>query len=245
MAIYLDTHVVVWLYAGETSKLSQAAEELINTNDLLISPIVLLEMNYLYEIGRISQPAETAFSDLSERIGLKVCEKSFSEAVSQALSLSWTRDPFDRLIVGHASINGDRLLTKDEVIPGKLRGSKLVKPHQTEGKQCQPNGGNRIKKYCFLSYSADLSPAGPSTILLHPKPGNRELQLCHPFKPGLFVPALYFLPGVFELVDRRIPVERIQHAPFVIGMHTARPTAVGDFAEQGDAHEPMQTGPDF
>ena len=48
MAIYLDTHVVVWLYAGETSKLSQAAEELINTNDLLISPIVLLEMNYLF-----------------------------------------------------------------------------------------------------------------------------------------------------------------------------------------------------
>ncbi|MDA0839286.1 MAG: PIN domain-containing protein [Planctomycetota bacterium] len=116
MAIYLDTHVVVWLYAGETTKLSQVAIELINTNELLISPIVLLEMNYLYEIGRITQPAEVIMSDLSHRIGLKVCEKSFNEAVSQARGLSWTRDPFDRLIVGHASINGNRLLTKDETI---------------------------------------------------------------------------------------------------------------------------------
>jgi PIN domain nuclease of toxin-antitoxin system len=115
MAIYLDTHVVIWLYAGETAKLSQTATELINTNELLISPIVLLEMNYLYEIGRVSQPAEAVFSDLSH-LDLKVCEKSFKEVVRQALNCNWTRDPFDRLIVGHASIGGDLLLTKDETI---------------------------------------------------------------------------------------------------------------------------------
>ncbi|MCB8766407.1 hypothetical protein [Planktothrix agardhii] len=38
--IYLDTHVVVWLYAGLTDKLSNLAKSLINTHDLYISPMV-------------------------------------------------------------------------------------------------------------------------------------------------------------------------------------------------------------
>ncbi|WP_230458629.1 PIN domain-containing protein [Microcystis aeruginosa] len=51
--IYLDTHIVVWLYAGLTAKLSDCAKHLINENELYISPIVRLELQYLYEIGRI------------------------------------------------------------------------------------------------------------------------------------------------------------------------------------------------
>lgn len=48
--IYLDTHVVVWLYAGLTAKLSDLAKLLINKHELYISPIVRLELQYLYEI---------------------------------------------------------------------------------------------------------------------------------------------------------------------------------------------------
>ena len=31
--VYLDTHVVVWLYAGELAKLSKTAKDLINENE--------------------------------------------------------------------------------------------------------------------------------------------------------------------------------------------------------------------
>ena len=47
--IYLDTHVVVWLYAGLTEKFSDPTRELINSHEITISPIVRLELQYLYE----------------------------------------------------------------------------------------------------------------------------------------------------------------------------------------------------
>ena len=54
--------------------------------------------------------------DLSDRIGLKMCDKSFNTIVSSALDFSWTRDPFDRIIVANASINHNILVTKDHNI---------------------------------------------------------------------------------------------------------------------------------
>ena len=114
--IYLDTHVVVWLYAGEIKKLSGQAKELINGHDVIISPVVLLELQYLYETQRITVEAREIVSDLSERIGLKTCDLSFNTIVIGALDFSWTRDPFDRIIVANAAVNQNILVTKDQNI---------------------------------------------------------------------------------------------------------------------------------
>jgi PIN domain nuclease of toxin-antitoxin system len=114
--IYLDTHIVVWLYAGLTDKLSNLAKSLINEHELYVSQIVRLELQYLYEIERIKDPSDTILADLFNRIGLRVCEKDFNLTIGQALEISWTRDPFDRLIVGNAMINTNILLTKDKNI---------------------------------------------------------------------------------------------------------------------------------
>ena len=46
MSAYLDTHVTLWLYAGETARISKRAANLINGEALLASPIVLLELQY-------------------------------------------------------------------------------------------------------------------------------------------------------------------------------------------------------
>jgi PIN domain nuclease of toxin-antitoxin system len=51
--IYLDTHAVVWLYDDTDKKFSNKAKEEIRNNDLSISQMVRLELQYLYEIGRI------------------------------------------------------------------------------------------------------------------------------------------------------------------------------------------------
>lgn len=116
MPIYLDTHVVVWLYAGEVNKLSATAKQQIDENDLLISPVVLLELELLNEIGRITATPDEIFQDLHSQIGLSICPKPFSEVIQQAIPATWTRDPFDRMIVGHAAISDDTLLTKDAQI---------------------------------------------------------------------------------------------------------------------------------
>ena len=114
--IYLDTHVVVWLYAGEIKKLSEQAKELINGHEVLISPVVRLELQYLFEIQRVTDEANEIVFDLSDRIGLKMCDKSLNTIVSGALDLSWTRDPFDRIIVANAAVNHNILVTKDQNI---------------------------------------------------------------------------------------------------------------------------------
>ena len=114
--IYLDTHAVLWLYAGQVEKFSQHAISLLNENEIYISVIVQLELQYLNEIQRITGKPNEIVSDLSDKIGLKICEKSFNVIINHAMNLSWTRDPFDRIIVANAALNDDVLITKDQSI---------------------------------------------------------------------------------------------------------------------------------
>ena len=111
--IFLDTHVFVWLYAGLHEKFSAKAIELLNNNDLKISPIVMLETQYLYEIKRIQISARQLYEDLHLRLGVTIANDDFSIITQNALDFSWTRDPFDRLIVAHAMALAAPLLTAD------------------------------------------------------------------------------------------------------------------------------------
>jgi PIN domain nuclease of toxin-antitoxin system len=114
--VRLDTHVVVWLYAGMVDRLSKKAKDAINENDLAISPIVELELTYLFEIGRLTVNGPTIVGDLRNRIGLSPSAMSMESVIQSAGLLSWTRDPFDRIIVGDAIASNSRLLTKDKLI---------------------------------------------------------------------------------------------------------------------------------
>ena len=111
--IRLDTHVVLWLYAGLVDKLSDTARELVERCDLIVSPMVELELTFLHEIGRISVSGAEILGDLSPRVGLTMSQVPWDAAVRSAAHLAWTRDPFDRLIVGDALAAGTRLLTRD------------------------------------------------------------------------------------------------------------------------------------
>jgi PIN domain nuclease of toxin-antitoxin system len=114
--IYIDTHVAVWLYSGETSRLSEKARVVAENEDLLVSPALVFETQYLYESQRILVEAPVIIEYLESALGLGVCGLSFHQAVMEALSMDWTRDPFDRLIVGHARAADRQLVTKDRNI---------------------------------------------------------------------------------------------------------------------------------
>jgi PIN domain nuclease of toxin-antitoxin system len=81
-----------------------------------ICPIVELELTYLYEIGRVSEPASAPLSALGRSIGLQLSDASFEQVARAAVDLTWTRDPFDRLIAAHAIAAGAPLLTADKSI---------------------------------------------------------------------------------------------------------------------------------
>ncbi len=114
--IHLDTHVVVWLFAGDLGHFPPPVLERLEAEDLEISPMVVLELEYLFEIGRISVGGEAVLRDLEPRIGLKLCQEPLQEIIFAALARRWTRDPIDRIIASQAEIAGVKLLTKDEAL---------------------------------------------------------------------------------------------------------------------------------
>ncbi len=88
----------------------------LETEVIGVSPIVELELTYLHEIGRVSEPASVPLSALRRTLGLQVPDVSLVDLIQAATTLSWTRDPFDRLISAHAMVANVPLLTADETI---------------------------------------------------------------------------------------------------------------------------------
>jgi len=113
---HLDTHVVVCLYAGMTSRLPPSVRQYLNASALAISPMVILELQYLYEIGRTTEAGNVVVADLAQRIGLGLAEEPLPHVITLALQQIWTRDPFERIIVGQAAIQQCRLITKDRAM---------------------------------------------------------------------------------------------------------------------------------
>ena len=119
--VYLDTHIVVWLYAGLTEKITEGARKAIEDCDVLISQMVRLELQYLFEIGRIKQRPSMMIKSLSKSINLKVSDFPLSEIIDEALKIDWTRDVFDRLLVAEAKVKGAGFITADDDIRAKVK----------------------------------------------------------------------------------------------------------------------------
>lgn len=83
--------------------------------------MVALELQYLFEINRVSQPGHDVVADLEQRIDLHYSTAVFVDVVAAATRLSWTRDPFDRLISAQAIVENAPLLTADRMIQKKLK----------------------------------------------------------------------------------------------------------------------------
>ena len=114
--VQIDTCVAVWLYEGKKEKLSPPAIDLIENQVCQFSPMVRLELQYMFEIGRNEHDAPTVLDILRAQLGLDESRTDFSLVVLAALPLSWTRDPFDRLIAAQAICDDAVLITTDRTI---------------------------------------------------------------------------------------------------------------------------------
>lgn len=117
MIAYLDTNVVVRLAQGDLRRIRPHTRKILDNATLLISPIVLMELEFLYEIARNKLSARDLLKKIGPEIDLRVCDLPFPSIVDAALDEKWTRDPFDRIIVAHAKANGLAfLISTDEEI---------------------------------------------------------------------------------------------------------------------------------
>ncbi|MCK5524136.1 MAG: PIN domain-containing protein [Thiomargarita sp.] len=114
--IYLDTHAAVWLYTDKIEKFPAETLNLIENHSIRLSPMVLLELGYLHEIGRLQDSAKMVISSLKETLDLSICDLDYLKVINVALELTWTRDPFDRIIVAQSTVNQSTLVTKDTLI---------------------------------------------------------------------------------------------------------------------------------
>ena len=117
---YLDTNVVICLHSGATERISARAIQQIEENDLMISAMVMLELEMLSEIGRLKYDSGRIFADLSQQIGLSLCPLPMTSVIHAAVDIRWTRDPFDRIILANAIANNRApLITSDRRIQEK------------------------------------------------------------------------------------------------------------------------------
>lgn len=103
---YLDTQAAIWLAQGDYDRFCPKIRAIIDAGDLLISQMAFLEMEYLFEIGRIHLRADEVRLVLFADHGVRLCDLDWAKVTRLALQEKWTHDPFDRLIVANAKANG-------------------------------------------------------------------------------------------------------------------------------------------
>lgn len=114
MNVLLDTHFLLWIVLG-SGRLNEFPW-LERYRPWGISPVSLLEIQFLAEIGRLEarQPELTRAVAADPRFVLD--EVPLVPLVQKALPLSWTRDPFDRLLVAHSEARRVSLCSTDRRI---------------------------------------------------------------------------------------------------------------------------------
>jgi len=126
MKLLLDTHLLLWA-AGQPDRLSAIACKLINNpeNELLFSAVSLWEVEIKRGVGRSDFHIDSRLL----RRGLLdngYCELPIvSDHVVATESLPTIhKDPFDRVLVAQATVEGVTLLTTDSLVakyPGPIR----------------------------------------------------------------------------------------------------------------------------
>jgi PIN domain nuclease of toxin-antitoxin system len=114
--ILLDTNAVLFLLAGHR----RARPLRQYTGRLRFTPVALLELQFLQEVGRGIFTTDEPANAVADDPRWIVDDPPLSAVIRHAMDLTWTRDPFDRLIAAHAVFRGWRLATSDGLMLDNL-----------------------------------------------------------------------------------------------------------------------------
>lgn len=119
MTTLLDTHFLLWLVLD----LARVGDFpwLDRYRPWGVSPVSLLEIQFLSEVERLEvrQPEFTEAISRDPRFTLD--EVPLVPLVEKALPMSWTRDPFDRLLAAHSEARRVPLCTLDRTMRAEHR----------------------------------------------------------------------------------------------------------------------------
>jgi PIN domain nuclease of toxin-antitoxin system len=115
LRLLLDTHAALWWLSGEESFGDAAERQLADkTNDILLSAAVVWEVAIKRSLGKLEAPDDFAATLLGAGVrGLPVT----LEHAAAVEGLPWHhRDPFDRLLVAQASLEGAAIVSRDDAL---------------------------------------------------------------------------------------------------------------------------------
>jgi PIN domain nuclease of toxin-antitoxin system len=112
MRALLDTHIVLWWLADD-QRLSEAHRALITDarNQLYVSAVTVAEISIKASLGKLTAPPDVASTLGTEGFDPLPLTAVHAERLRE---LPWHhRDPFDRMLVAQASVEGLALVTAD------------------------------------------------------------------------------------------------------------------------------------
>ncbi|MBN2498974.1 MAG: PIN domain-containing protein [Deltaproteobacteria bacterium] len=114
MNLLLDTHFVIWIVLGSRRLVEYPWLE--RYRPWGISPVSLLEIQYLAEVGRLEAQNPELTDALLTDPRFVVDELPLLALIKNAIPVQWTRDPFDRLLAAHSRARRVALCSVDRGI---------------------------------------------------------------------------------------------------------------------------------
>lgn len=117
MKLLLDTHAFIW-WDSDQSRLSAAALAAIRdpANEVLLSVVSVWEMQIKSQLGKLplAQPLPVIIAQ-QQTNGVKVLDITLPHVLAVESLPAIHKDPFDRLLVAQANIEGATLITSDRI----------------------------------------------------------------------------------------------------------------------------------
>lgn len=115
MKLLLDTRAALWFLSGDERLGENARRHLTDDSNLvLLSAAVVLEVAIKRSLGKVAVPEE--YLSLLLGAGVQTLAISVEHAAAVEDLPQHHRDPFDRMLVAQAAIEGAALVSRDEAL---------------------------------------------------------------------------------------------------------------------------------
>ncbi len=111
MSLLLDTHIALWGLVGAPALGADLLDRLRHDPDVFLSPVTIWEITIKQTAGKLDGPA-----DLAERVrdmGFRELPVTLAHTLVAGRLPLLHRDPFDRMLVAQATVEGFTLVTRD------------------------------------------------------------------------------------------------------------------------------------